>query len=66
MLLGNTHLHVSLSLYSTVAALINSPLLLKLCGRGLLFETRIIVSCQYGEEDKLGLATGIPFALTNA
>ena len=63
---GNTHLNVILSLYTIVAALINSPLLLKLSGRGLLFETRIIVSCQYGKEDQLGLATGILFALTNA
>ena len=66
MLPGNTHLNVILSLYTIVAALINSPLLLKLSGRGLLFETRIIVSCQYGKEDQLGLATGILFALTNA
>ena len=66
MLPGNTHLNVILSLYTIVDALINSPLLLKLSGRGLLFETRIIVSCQYGKEDQLGLATGIPFALTIA
>ena len=66
MLPGNTHLNVILSLYTIVAALINSPLLLKLSGRGLLFETRIIVSCQCGKEDQLGLATGISFAETNA
>ena len=66
MLPGNTHLNVILSLYTIVAALINSPLLLKLSGRGLLFETRIIVSCQCGKEDRLGLATGILFALMNA
>ena len=66
MLPGNTHLNVILSLYTIVAALINSPLLLKLSGRGLLFETRIIVSCQCGKEDQLGLATGILFALLNA
>ena len=66
MLPGNTHLNVILSLYTIVAALINSPLLLKLSGRGLLFETRIIVSCQYGKEDQLGLATGTSFTETNA
>ena len=66
MLPGNTHLNVILSLYTIVDALINSPLLLKLSGRGLLFETRIIVSCQYGKENLLGLATRILFVLTNA
>ena len=66
MLPGNTHLNVILSLYTIVAALINSPLLLKLSGRGLLFETRIIVSCQCGKEDQLGLATGTSFTETNA
>ena len=66
MLPGNTHLNVILALYTIVAALINSPLLLKLSGRGLLFETRIIVSCQCGKEDQLGLATGIFFVLMNA